>query len=96
MGIVPTSSNISITGGILSGMNGQISANWTGSSMQVSIRPGDANGDGEVNVLDMTKVTREILLLDLAGPGADANLDGKIDVLDLTKITRTILGMDPS
>ena len=56
--------------------------------------PGDADGDGEVNVLDMTKVARIILLWDAETPGADANLDGEVNVLDMTKIARIILGLD--
>jgi hypothetical protein len=56
--------------------------------------PGDANGDGEINVLDMTKVVRIILLWDAETPGADANLDTHINVLDMSKIARIILGLD--
>lgn len=55
---------------------------------------GDANGDGVVNVLDMTKVALIILQIDPETPGADANLDGVINVLDMTKIARIILGLD--
>jgi hypothetical protein len=56
---------------------------------------GDANGDGVVNILDMTKVAREILGLDTVTPGADANSDGVVNILDMTKIARIILGLDP-
>jgi Cadherin-like beta sandwich domain/Uncharacterised protein conserved in bacteria (DUF2194)/Divergent InlB B-repeat domain/Dockerin type I domain len=56
--------------------------------------PGDANGDGVVNILDMTKCAREILGLDPLTPGADANGDGNVNVLDMTKIVRIILGLD--
>ncbi|GAG13450.1 unnamed protein product, partial [marine sediment metagenome] len=35
--------------------------------------PGDANGDGSVNALDITKVERIIAGLDAQTPGADAN-----------------------
>ena len=55
---------------------------------------GDANDDGNINVLDMTKVARIILLLDAETAGADANLDGVVNVLDITKIARIILGLD--
>jgi hypothetical protein len=57
--------------------------------------PGDANSDGEINVLDMTKVARIILLMDPETPGADANQDGVVNVLDMTKIARMILLLDP-
>lgn len=56
--------------------------------------PGDANGDGKVNVGDITKVERIILGLDAATPGADANLDGRVNVGDITKILRIVTGLD--
>ena len=94
LGSIGTSSNISISNGILTGMNGEIPADWVSSQVYVSIKPGDANGDDDINVVDMTKVSREILFLDSISPGADANLDGKVNVLDLTKIAHLILGLD--
>lgn len=57
--------------------------------------PGDANGDGVINVLDITKVVRIVLQLDTETPGADANSDGTVNVLDITKIVRIILQLDP-
>ncbi len=56
--------------------------------------PGDANGDGSVNVQDMTKVARTILRLDADTLGADADQNDVVNVLDMTKIARIILGMD--
>jgi len=56
--------------------------------------PGDANGDGQVNAPDITKVERIIVGLDTATPGADANQDGKINALDITKVERIIAGLD--
>ena len=55
---------------------------------------GDANGDGEVNMGDVTKVERIILTLDPPTPGADPNQDGEINMGDVTKIERIILGID--
>jgi Dockerin type I domain len=72
-----------------------IPATWVNGSVLVSVIPGDANGDGVVNILDMTKCAREILGLDALTPGADANGDGNVNVLDMTKIARIILGLDP-
>jgi hypothetical protein len=66
---------------------------WYGVSPTTFI-PGDANEDGVINVLDMTKVARIILLLDPETPGADCNLDGSINVIDMTCIARIILGLD--
>ncbi|MBI4283375.1 MAG: PD40 domain-containing protein [Chloroflexi bacterium] len=56
--------------------------------------PGDANGDGAINVLDLTKVARIILLQDAETPGADVNLDGVVNVLDMSKLVRLILKLD--
>jgi len=57
--------------------------------------PGDADGDGVINVLDMSKVARIVLQMDPETPGADANQDGVVNVLDMTKIARIILLLDP-
>jgi hypothetical protein len=54
---------------------------------------GDVNGDGLVNMGDVTKVERIILGLDMATPGADANGDGLINMGDVTRIERIILGI---
>lgn len=54
--------------------------------------PGDANGDGVVNALDITRVERIIVGLDPPTPGADANLDGKVNAVDTTKVERIIAG----
>jgi len=56
--------------------------------------PGDANGDGVVDILDVTKTERIIVMLDAETPGADANGDGVVDILDVTKIERIIALLD--
>jgi len=48
--------------------------------------PGDANGDGLVNAVDITKVERIIAGLDAETPGADANEDGSVNALDITMV----------
>jgi len=48
--------------------------------------PGDANGDGSVNALDITKVERIIAGMDAETPGADANEDGSVNALDITMV----------
>jgi len=55
--------------------------------------PGDANGDGQLDALDITKVEREIAQLDPLTPGADANEDGELNALDITKVERLIAGL---
>ena len=89
------SSNILLANGILSNTLGvEISAIWVGDLVNIfSVVPGDANSDGAVNALDMTKVARIILELDDPTPGADANQNGDINVLDITRIARIILGL---
>ena len=54
--------------------------------------PGDANKDGNLNSLDITKAERIIMGLDDPTPGADANADGSTDALDITKIELIIIG----
>jgi uncharacterized protein YfaS (alpha-2-macroglobulin family) len=72
----------------------------TGSSAGVTtqvgatVLPGDGNGDGTVNALDITKVERIIVGLDTQTTGADANQDGNINALDITKVERIIVGLD--
>jgi predicted secreted protein len=59
-----------------------------------TVTPGDGNGDGSVNALDITKVERVIVGLDADTPGADANSDGNINAMDITKIELIIAGLD--
>ena len=61
--------------------------------MQVVI-PGDANGDGNVNALDITNTERIIVGMDDETPGADANGDGSVNALDITRIEMIIAGLD--
>lgn len=54
-------------------------------------KQGDANKDGDVNSLDITKTERIIVLLDGQTPGADANCDSNINSLDITQIELIII-----
>ena len=54
--------------------------------------PGDANDDGVVTSLDITKAERIILELDSPTADANANGDEHINALDITTIERIILG----
>ncbi len=58
---------------------------------------GDANGDGDVNVLDATIIQKHIAniltLEDLALLAADANEDGTVDVIDATTIQKVLAGL---
>jgi hypothetical protein len=59
-----------------------------------TVLAGDANGDGVVNALDITKVERIVAGLDAQTAGADANQDGAVNALDITKVERIIAGLD--
>ena len=73
----------------------KISNNGNEQSLRIVIY-GDANGDGDINVLDLLKVQKHILnTASLSGShkeAADANKDGNINVLDLLKVQKQILG----
>ncbi len=60
------SSTISLSNGMLSNnLAEEITATWIGDSVDVtSVLPGDANGDGNVNALDIIKIERIIAGLD--------------------------------
>ncbi len=72
--------------------------NPTGGDVELAIIgiAGDANNDGEVNYLDITKVERIAAGLDTvpAGGNADANNDGEVNYLDITKVERIAAGLD--
>lgn len=56
--------------------------------------PGDADMNGNIDILDITKVARIILEIDGATLGADANRDDIINIFDITKIARIILELE--
>ncbi len=89
------SSAISLSNGVLSdNQAGEITATWAGDSVDItSVTPGDGNGDGAVNALDITKVERVIVGLDVETPGSDANGDGNVNAMDITKIELIIVGL---
>ncbi len=86
------SSAISLSnGGLYNSQAEEIPATWVGDGVNItSVLPGDANGDGTINALDITKVERVIAQLDAETPGADANQDGNINALDITKTERIV------
>ena len=96
IGSAGDSSAISLSNGILANnLAEEITATWVGDSVDItSVIPGDANGDGNVNALDITKVERIVGGLDAETPGADANQDGNINSLDITKTERIAAGLD--
>ena len=55
---------------------------------------GDVNGDGSVDVSDITKLVSMILNSTLATDAGDINGDGTVDVSDITKLVSIILNTD--
>lgn len=58
-----------------------------------SIR-GDVNGDGNISALDIIKIQRIIVGLDINDVRADVNGDGQVTALDIIKIQRHIVGLE--
>ena len=54
--------------------------------------PGDANGDGEINILDVTALLNDILEISPVAGNADCNEDGEVNILDVTCVLNEILG----
>ncbi len=54
--------------------------------------PGDVNGDGDVDVADVTTIVAMILDEDLLTDAGDVNGDGDVDVADVTSLVARILG----
>ncbi len=61
--------------------------------------PGDINGDGEVNVLDVVALVNFIIAVedptDAEFAAGDLNQDGQLDVLDVVLMVNAILSGDP-
>ena len=56
----------------------------------VVVVPGDVNGDGDVNVMDITALI-DIIMNDGDNPAADVNGDGQINVMDITALIDIIM-----
>ena len=62
-----------------------------------SILKGDVNGDGEVNVTDVTMIVEYVMgqhNSNFIADNADANGDGSITITDITEVVNLILGGD--
>lgn len=73
----------------------------SGGSLQKEYKivvPGDVNGDGVVNSLDLLKIQKHLLgaspLEGVYAQAADVNGNGKVDALDLLKVQKHILGAE--
>ncbi|MGB7293422.1 MAG: hypothetical protein WBD99_14700 [Thermodesulfobacteriota bacterium] len=56
------------------------------------IIPGDANGDGDINILDVTALLNDILEISPAAGNGDCNEDLVVNILDVTCVLNIILG----
>ena len=54
---------------------------------------GDVNGDGDINVVDITALIDAIMNDDTTNPRADVNGDGNINVVDITVLIDIIMNM---
>jgi len=57
--------------------------------------PGDANGDGQINILDVTVILNDILEIAPAPGNGDCNNDGQVNILDVTCVLNIILEITP-
>jgi len=88
-----SSSEINFSNGVFNDINAnQMPATWSGKASIRVYKLGDADDDGSVNNLDITKLERIIIGLDDRTPGADANGDGNINALDITKVELVMTG----
>ena len=55
-----------------------------------STEPGDVNGDGEVNISDISDII-DVILGGIMLPGADVNGDGEVNIADINAIIDIIL-----
>ena len=53
---------------------------------------GDVNGDGDINVMDITALI-DVIMNDGDNPRADVNEDGNINVMDITALIDIIMNM---
>ena len=84
--------------GVYAGVRFQVSDGQLTDSEDITITVSDAafpdvNGDGAVNVADITSLERMIAELDSPDAGADANGDGMVNVADITFLERFIGGL---
>ena len=67
---------------------------WLLQLEEASTTPGDVNGDGVVNVLDLVRLQKFLSGEDVSLVDADFNGDGVINVLDLLRLKKFLAGMD--
>ena len=99
-----TESNISVACEIVAKAKGEEVANLNPSTSIeiITFIYGDANGDGEVKLSDLTRLRKYFENLDMitgessvsVSPGADANGDGEVKLSDLTRLRKYFENLD--
>ena len=58
--------------------------------------PGDANGDGDVDVLDLVRLRRHLAgeQVELSESCADLDGDGEVSILDLFRLRKLLVGAE--
>lgn len=72
---------------------GEQPATWTGITLAINSCRGDANEDGALNAIDITKLERQIVGLDALSSNSDVNQDGKVNAIDITWLEMGIGGL---
>jgi len=66
---------------------------WDFTTVDAGALPGDANGDGVVNIFDITYLEMIVAGLEAETPGADANEDGEVNIFDITYLEMIVAGL---
>lgn len=79
-------------------VNSTVATTLTINGSATSVKKGDTNSDGKIDIIDLARVQMHILGIktmndSTATNAADTNSDGKIDIIDLAKIQMHILGV---
>jgi len=69
--------------------NGKLAS--TSFVVTVTALQGDVNGDGAVNISDVTELINLLLTHQLDVPGADVNGDGEVNITDVTVLINYLL-----
>ena len=90
----PGDAAISIGETTAQGADGALTAGQTAGKVVIT-KAGDINGDGEVDIFDVTRLRRFNLGLttDVVPGSADVTGDGEVDVFDVTRLRRFNLGL---
>ena len=90
----PGDAAISIGETTAQGTDGALTVGQAAGKVVITLA-GDLNGDGEVDIFDVTRLRRFNLGLttDVVPGSADVTVDGEVDVFDVTRLRRFNLGL---